>query len=86
MLIQFRLEKASIVYKQLKILIAHLHIFSNVANAFEDDSSFSSSLRSIQNQIDVTMSMGEIKDVKYPMGLFPVRRSMLIAIKLTTFQ
>ena len=32
------------------------------------------------------MRIGEIKDVKYPIGLLPVRRRMLIAIRLATFQ
>ena len=64
LLMQFKLVKASDIYKILKILIAHLQVFSKKGKTFLEGNSLSSSLRSIQNHNDKMMRIGEINVIK----------------------
>ena len=68
------------------MLIDHRQDFKINVRGFLGGNSCNSSFRSIQNQTEERMMNGDKNEVKYPIELFPVSKSMLMTIRLETFQ
>ena len=83
---QFKDKKEIPEENKQKMLNDHLQILITKVRALNEGNSFISSFRSTQNHIDEQIRNGDINVVQYPIGLPPVIRSMLITIRLETFQ